>query len=245
MKSVQGAFCAGLALVILFQVAAVAEEAVAADDPAAALADLKQREAKSTLGRKEKAEAFKPEFETFAEEHAGTEHGLEASMWLLRNTWWEREAGTMYDSAAAIGDGIVEAYFDSPELAKLPELHYVFSSEKRAELFGKLAADSPHSATRAAALYSLARSELRSKDEATRALGRGRLETVVADFADEPYRLTTYGAVAAAALSPHGTAALEVGKTAPEITGADYLGNPMKLSDYRGKVVVLDFWGDW
>lgn len=38
---------------------------------------------------------------------------------------------------------------------------------------------------------------------------------------------------------------LSIGKTAPEIDGEDIDGNPMKLTDYRGKVVVLDFWGDW
>ena len=37
----------------------------------------------------------------------------------------------------------------------------------------------------------------------------------------------------------------QVGKKAPEIAGEDIDGNAMKLSDYRGKVVVLDFWGDW
>lgn len=38
---------------------------------------------------------------------------------------------------------------------------------------------------------------------------------------------------------------LAIGKTAPEITGEDLNGRPMKLSDYRGKVVVLVFCGDW
>jgi hypothetical protein len=38
---------------------------------------------------------------------------------------------------------------------------------------------------------------------------------------------------------------LAVGQIAPEIQGADLDGAPMKLSDYRGKVVVLDFWGHW
>jgi hypothetical protein len=32
---------------------------------------------------------------------------------------------------------------------------------------------------------------------------------------------------------------------APEITGEDIDGVTFKLSDYRGKVVVLDFWGNW
>ena len=36
-----------------------------------------------------------------------------------------------------------------------------------------------------------------------------------------------------------------IGKAAPEITGADVDGKPLKLSDYKGKVVLLDFWGDW
>ncbi|HIA63048.1 MAG TPA: redoxin domain-containing protein [Planctomycetaceae bacterium] len=37
----------------------------------------------------------------------------------------------------------------------------------------------------------------------------------------------------------------EVGNLAPEIQGEDLDGVKFKLSDYRGKVVVLDFWGDW
>ena len=38
---------------------------------------------------------------------------------------------------------------------------------------------------------------------------------------------------------------LAIGKSAPEIIGKDVDGKEMKLSDYRGKIVVLDFWGDW
>lgn len=38
---------------------------------------------------------------------------------------------------------------------------------------------------------------------------------------------------------------LTPGATAMEIEGVDLEGNEFKLSDYRGKVVFLDFWGDW
>jgi hypothetical protein len=38
---------------------------------------------------------------------------------------------------------------------------------------------------------------------------------------------------------------LAIGKTAPDIEGQDLDGVDFKLSDYRGKVVMLDFWGDW
>lgn len=38
---------------------------------------------------------------------------------------------------------------------------------------------------------------------------------------------------------------LRVGKEAPDIKGPDLDGKDFKLTDYRGKVVLLDFWGDW
>lgn len=38
---------------------------------------------------------------------------------------------------------------------------------------------------------------------------------------------------------------LAIGKTIPEIEGEDTDGKPLKLSDARGKVVVLVFWGTW
>ncbi|MDQ2985173.1 MAG: redoxin domain-containing protein [Armatimonadota bacterium] len=38
---------------------------------------------------------------------------------------------------------------------------------------------------------------------------------------------------------------LGVGMTAPDFTATDQDGVTFKLSDYRGKVVVVDFWGFW
>jgi hypothetical protein len=42
-----------------------------------------------------------------------------------------------------------------------------------------------------------------------------------------------------------GKEGLEIGDLAMEINGTDIDGKKFKLSDYRGKVVVLDFWGNW
>ncbi len=38
---------------------------------------------------------------------------------------------------------------------------------------------------------------------------------------------------------------LDVGMRPPEIEGLDTNGRPMRLREYRGAVVVLDFWGHW
>jgi hypothetical protein len=64
------------------------------------------------------------------------------------------------------------------------------------------------------------------------------------DFGDVvTFRDRTVGKAAKAELNELRN--LGVGKSAPEITGEDIDGKPFKLSDYRGKVVVVDFWGDW
>ncbi|GEM_PF-5646105 len=38
---------------------------------------------------------------------------------------------------------------------------------------------------------------------------------------------------------------LTIGREAPNIKGQDVEGNPIQLTDFRGKVVVIDFFGDW
>ena len=53
----------------------------------------------------------------------------------------------------------------------------------------------------------------------------------------------TYGEVATHGL--YELKNLNVGDVAPEISGEDLDGVAFNLSDYRGKVVLLDFWGHW
>ena len=85
---------------------------------------------------------------------------------------------------------------------------------------------------------------LASLDEKT--LGREReqlYERMVKSFADVEAFGGTLGDVAERGLFE--IRHLSVGRVAPEIEGDDIDGDPFKLSDYRGNVVVLDFWGHW
>ena len=68
----------------------------------------------------------------------------------------------------------------------------------------------------------------------------GRVEKEYADVSDF-LRIVNPGAQAKLFEST----TLGIGKPAPEIIGEDTEGNTFKLSDYRGKVVILLFWGDW
>jgi hypothetical protein len=62
-------------------------------------------------------------------------------------------------------------------------------------------------------------------------------------YGDQKHRGKTLGEYARAAIFE--IQGLGVGKPAPDIEGEDIEGRRLKLSDYRGKVVVLDFWGHW
>ena len=44
---------------------------------------------------------------------------------------------------------------------------------------------------------------------------------------------------------PAGKLGTEVGSFAPDITGLDLNSVAFNLYDHKGKVIMLDFWGDW
>jgi len=68
-------------------------------------------------------------------------------------------------------------------------------------------------------------------------------ENVLEDFKAIPSAQGTLGLQAEAELFELRN--LTIGRVAPDIVGQDVDGVTFKLSDYRGKVVVLDFWGFW
>ncbi len=69
------------------------------------------------------------------------------------------------------------------------------------------------------------------------------LRTIIEKYGDIKKGRTTYAALAAKELFD--LEHLQVGHEAPDIIGKDLDGMEFRLSDYRGKVVLLDFWGHW
>ncbi|MDP6957832.1 MAG: redoxin domain-containing protein [Planctomycetota bacterium] len=104
---------------------------------------------------------------------------------------------------------------------------------------------SPHHDVKGLACYSLATQLKRSarrvpanKDRANQLFQR-----IITEFGKVSTRKGTLGSVVKAELFEANN--LVVGKMAPDIVGKDLDGVEFKLSDYRGKVVFLDFWGNW
>ncbi len=72
------------------------------------------------------------------------------------------------------------------------------------------------------------------------------LDELIRDHADEPYNTlkgTTFGDKARELFDEWSN--LAEGKPAPEFEGKDLDGKPIRLADYRGKIVILSFWASW
>ena len=188
---------------------------------------------------------FRPRFEAFAAKHRGSDAGLEAELWLFSGCWWSRKDGTMNEKAAVVADRILEHYKGSKNLGKMLDLAYVFSKTQKEDYCHRLLELSQQPGVQAAVHMTLGKLNQRSKDADKQRRSREHFLLLAKKYPDVAYRQTTYGAMAKAFLNPHTKEMLAVGKLAPEITGTGIDGKPMKLSDFRGKVVVLDFWGDW
>ena len=70
-------------------------------------------------------------------------------------------------------------------------------------------------------------------------------ERAIAEFPDLRSQRSGRSLAEIARSELHELLDLSVGRVAPDITGTDADGNSFKLSDYRGKVVVLTFSGNW
>jgi hypothetical protein len=105
---------------------------------------------------------------------------------------------------------------------------------------------SPEKTVQAAALHSLATRILADKNASKERITEGRalMTKLTTEYAGvKTPKGADYKDLADAWFLE--TDHLQIGKEAPEFEATDENGAKWKLSDYRGKVVVLDFWGIW
>jgi hypothetical protein len=144
---------------------------------------------------------------------------------------------------------LVSQYLDSASLAALPDLLYnthELGKTRCKEALEKLLSGSPHRSVQAGAQFALAKDliEGAGEDAQMRAEARRLFLDLKERFAD----LNTPGNRSYAKLADgflFEIEHLQVGMTAPDFEALDEFGESWKLSDYRGQVVVIDFWGFW
>ncbi|MEL7498888.1 MAG: redoxin domain-containing protein [Planctomycetota bacterium] len=192
-----------------------------------------------------------------AEENLQDESAAEVLIWASRNV----TDAEMRKKAMELA---LDHFMDSPKMSDVcMTLSRGAPSADNEATLKKLRDESPHDEVQAAATYGLAnfyKGIKRSQDYA-KTTDRYTAPAFVADYdiesvdMEEIYQSLvdnfgdikaprgTYGEIGEKALFE--IRFLSIGKVAPDIEGKDFDGESFKLSDYRGKVVVIDFWGDW
>lgn len=105
-------------------------------------------------------------------------------------------------------------------------------------LLDELAAVSGNADVGALVIYSKASALEWSGEENAEELALEQFELLVERYPDHKLGVRAAGKVFAAEN-------LQIGMEVPDIVGVDVDGKPLKLSDYAGKVAVIDFWGFW
>lgn len=184
--------------------------------------------------------AFLERFRDLAYEAAGTETGVTA---------WSRvfELGlrnARAEEAREALDVLLADHLDSPQLrpvaASLPYAESFLGAERVRSALETLHAKAAALPVRAQAQFELASLLMRSAEGADKARGRELLEDMLTRYpgADEDWAARAKGMLFEL---DH----LQVGMLAPDFEAVDVDGAKWKLSDYRGKVVIVDFWGFW
>ena len=209
-------------------------------------------EAKTVAERKKlrgnrPAEKFIADFESLAKSARGDD--VAAQAW-MNVAGLAAEAGKR-DTAIKALDTLLADHVQSPSLEPLPmiiarTLSQFLEPKQVDDALLKLAEKSPHKNIQAAALFTYGMSILEDEKapEERKKSGLAALERLQKDFADvKGERGQVYAQQAAGTLFERDH--LQIGMVAPDFEVTDENGVKFKLSDYRGKVVVIDFWGYW
>ena len=203
-----------------------------------AATDEERRKALAGLPGKE----YVSEFRAVAEEAEGTDTAARAWLWVLRLTDDDPK------QAWEVVDLLLSEHMQSPAMDELSdELRhgaYQHGEGRVIEALRSIVAESPHEHVRAATLFTLGAVLFESSKPQNKAEGRDCFEAVVTEYGSQAYGgNSTYKAAAEGYLFE--IEHLQLGMTAPDFESIDENGVKWKLSDYKGKVVVVDFWGNW
>jgi peroxiredoxin len=189
------------------------------------------------------AVGFMQKLYALSDEHRRDQIGLEALMTAceLANVDKKR-SGTLLK---AITTRLLEDYVEDEKLGDVALVMVKSPPSDVRDFLTKLSSQSPHRDVKGFATFTLAihqASALEGPNKADEAKALKLLKRVVNQYGDVKAGDTTLGAVIGPIL--YTLEHLTVGKKAPEVKGKDFEGRNIKLSDFRGKVVVLDFFAD-
>lgn len=194
---------------------------------------------------------FIPKFKALAEANRKTPGALASMLWVIQNskfiryTNWENKAQYYEWAIKGIRDDFAADPRMTQILPKLIEEPYYYGPMEFIPLFEAVAKHNPDKEARAWATYALGVTyksdfgEVDTRPYKEKLDGRRKavefLRKVATEFPDSE-------AAREAAVKLKAFSELREGSKAPPLEGVDIDGKPVKLSDYAGKVVVVDFW---
>ena len=213
------------------------------------------------LGRSSPASVYIPKILDIADANRGNPAELKALVWACSIPRDSSEDETArLKMRTEIGNRLMDDYIESPEIVDcLADLVYSQPDPKAAA--DKIFAANKDKAVRGNVLLLIGQmavmeSQIRlrgvkyaewskqMKDEELEVLAHDTFTRIKNEYADVPYwRYENLGNIAEMQLFEFDH--LGVGDEVEDIVGKDSQGMSLKLSDYRGKIVVLDFWGSW
>lgn len=181
------------------------------------------------------AAEFLAKFQELAERAKGTESGAAALLEVFQLA--QRVPKKSEDARKAL-DTLIASHLESPLMERLASslrgaVHSIGDKSSVAAL-ETIRDKATEARAKAAAIFSLALIQMPKDEDAARTLF-ARLKK---EFGD-----TNYATQADKYLFELDF--LSIGKVAPDFEATDEKGVKWKLSDYRGKVTVIDFWGFW
>lgn len=139
-------------------------------------------------------------------------------------------------------DLLMERFAEREELGQLPTwLAMDEDPAWAAKHLRRLLEKNPNEGIQSRAKFGLAQ-VLKNKDEASQAEAEKLFNAIIVEYAGKPAlkRELDQAKSELEEMKLRG-----IGKAAPDIGGEDLDGKAFKLTDYKGKVVLLDFWGFW
>ena len=163
-----------------------------------------------------------------AEKEPKSSTAADALIWAVRHSYYDQSVGPQ---AIAL---LKEHHIDNEKLGDACQILAYNNSKENRDFLNTVVEKNPHDKVKGAA--SLALGQMLASENPTEA--EKHLNAVIEKYGSKNQKESAKGQ----RFEMHN---LAIGKVAPEIEGEDVDGKKFKLSDYRGKVVVIDFWGDW
>jgi thiol-disulfide isomerase/thioredoxin len=208
-------------------------------------------ESLKSLSKRDPSKEFASKLLEFGEERPTSKTGFQAfvvALYVVRDSDTDVTGNIIVRATKHLGD-----HFGTPGMGKVALMASTVNHSAVRRLIQTVLDKSPHRDDRGLACYSLIANLKIERDQTSEPAASKRIEkqalSLVRRIEKQEFGDVTVHDLplldALKQLAASSEKKLALGSPAPEIVGKDLDGKNLKLSDYHGKVVMLEFWASW